>query len=325
MRVCAQCNCEIKTTKFVQCYFCNLEYHFSPCCSLSERTYDSMAVNRRADWRCHKCKGKERKSSTSSNNSYHVIIDDTPDTSQQQKQQREDDIDVGESSKRFKDSLSINDLHNNVCALQNEVKINSKQLTGIQTTLNIITNTLSTLTSQVEEICINNNEKEKQIQDMERRINDLEQQLLNKSIEIKNVPNDNAHPHDVVKAIANSLNVELNDSHISDSYILKKSQKVIIEFATLNKKREIMGKIKRHRMESKILTCDENDKKYIFVNDYLTQYKRHLLWLAKTKAKENNWKFIWVKNGNILAKKNEISNPINIQNISDIELLTAAI
>lgn len=85
-----------------------------------------------------------------------------------------------------------------------------------------------------------------------------------------------------------------------------------------------MGKIKRHRLESKIRTGDQNDKNYIFANDHLTQYKRHLLWLTKNKAKEINWKFIWVKNGNILAKKNEISNLI-IRCISDIELITSAI
>lgn len=55
---------------------------------------------------------------------------------------------------------------------------------------------------------------------------------LDETIEIKNVPNDNSHPNEVIKTIA--VNVEINDSDISDSYQLKKSHKVIVEIATLN-------------------------------------------------------------------------------------------
>ena len=86
-----------------------------------------------------------------------------------------------------------------------------------------------------------------------------------------------------------------------------------------------MGKIKRHRIESSVVTGDNNDKNHMFINEQLTAHKRHLLWLAKTKAKESNWSFVWVKNGNIFAKRNEISNPIIINNTSDIELIATTI
>ncbi|XP_065370874.1 GATA zinc finger domain-containing protein 15-like [Calliphora vicina] len=139
-----------------------------------------MAIDRRADWRCHTC--KTRKASTNSNNAYHVIIDDThqpTQTANQQKQQRDeydDDVYENDGTKRFKDSLSLSDVNNsvyhvktNVSTLKSdvstmksditEIKTTIQQLaisvnqnnqinTNIQTALNTITSTLSTLTSQ---------------------------------------------------------------------------------------------------------------------------------------------------------------------------------
>lgn len=318
MSLCSQCNGAL-LEKFVKCYNCNSLYHFSPCCSLSEKTYYGMSNERRADWRCQKC--KPRKASTSSNNAYHVIIDDSTHPTPQQKQLRDDDNSDIETSKRFKNSLCLNEIQNNVCQLQSDMKSydtkfneikesiqqmsilinqNTQVISNFQTT---ITNTISTLTMQVNELCDKNKQKEKQMQEMDNRINDLEQQLLNRTIEIKNIPDDKLTANEVIKSIASSVEVVVNDVDICNSYHLKKSKKIIAEFTTVNKKKELMGNIKRHRIESKLITADENDKNFIYINEHLTAYKRHLLWLTKTKAKDSNWRFVWVKNGNIFAKK----------------------
>lgn len=271
----------------------------------------------------------------------------------QQKQQREDDVEENESIKRFKNSLSLSDVNNSYCQVKAEIgdlKFNIQELTSsvkqntqtnttiqgtlnsiidtntnVQTTLNGIMSTLANLTSQLNNLCEINKKNEKQMQDMDKRINNLEQQLLNKNIEIKNVPDEKMLPNDIVKTIASSLEVKIDDTDISNSYHPKKSQKVIVEFTSINKKKEFMGKIKRHRVESSIITGDTNNKSFVYINEQLTANKRHLLWLVKTRAKESNWKFVWVKNGNIFAKRNEISNPIIINNTVDIEMITTII
>lgn len=366
MGVCGQCNKELPT-KFVTCYGCNSQYHFSPCCSVTEKTYTSMHAERKEDWKCQKC--KQRKNSTNSNNAYHVMIGNNPQQINQQKQQRQDDNDDNEDPKRFKDSLSLTDVNKSVNFVKTDIKglkadvtsmktditdikttmqqlainmnHNNNQInTNIQNALDKITNTLVSLSTQVSELCEKNKEKEKQMQVMDNRINSLEQQLINKNIEIKNITTENISPNEVVKKIAASVNLEINESDISNSYYLKKSEKVVVEFTSLIKKRELLNKIKRHRVDSTIINTDESynnesqqnengnnnmRSKYIYINDQLTPHNRRLLWLAKTKAKEANWKFVWVKNGNILAKKNEISHPILVHNAADIELITSTI
>ncbi|XP_023302701.2 uncharacterized protein LOC111684734 [Lucilia cuprina] len=319
-----------------------------------------MTTEKRADWRCHKC--KPRKGSTSSNISYQSIIYDGP-VQTNQKQQRDEEQEENDEVKRFKNSLSLTDVNNSVSMVKNDVRelkedvssmksdineikplrvdINDIKTTmqefakqmcesnaqmnyNLQTAITTITSSITALTNQVSELCESNKEKTKQINEMGKQINDMEQRMLNKTIEIKNITKKNIQPNEVVKTIANSLNVQLEDHEISNSYVLKKSKRVIVEFTSLNKKKELLSKISRHRVDSKLVN-DETGDKYIYVNEHLTPYKRRLLWLAKTKAKEANYKFVWIRDGNIYVKKNEISDPIIISNAADIELITSTI
>lgn len=93
-----------------------------------------------------------------------------------------------------------------------------------------------------------------------------------------------------------------------------------------------MSKIERHRVDANVIQENvnaennssnvensSNNNKYIYINDQLTFTNRRLLWLAKTKANEAKWKFVWVRNGNIFARKNENSSFIIISNAADIE------
>lgn len=121
---------------------------------------------------------------------------------------------------------------------------------------------------------------------------------------------------EVINMICERAGVEIKESEIERAYKIKRNNKIIVEFTTVTKKREIMDKIKNHRVE---IAQSDGSSNFIFLNDELTPYNRKLLWMAKTKAKESGWKFIWVKNGNIYARKNENSPLTNINNTADLE------
>lgn len=142
---------------------------------------------------------------------------------------------------------------------------------------------------------------------METRINKLEQQMISRNIEIKNIINKEISPLDVVKTIGSSINVEIKDEDIIKAIRLKK-----IEF---------MSKIVKHRIDSNVINNNSFNNKFIYVNDQLTFENRRLLWIAKTKAKEANWKFVWVRGGNIYARKTENSPLFAINSTTDIELI----
>lgn len=196
----------------------------------------------------------------------------------------------------------------------------------MQSTLATITNSIQTLSTQMNEIKEKDQKREQQISNMDKRINNIEQQMIAKNIEIKNVENKQLSATEVIKKIAESLNVELKEEDINRAYRLKKKEnKIIIEFSSLNKKLELMTKIERHRIEAKVINGNDDNSftlQHIYINDQLTYNNRQLLWIAKTKAREAKWKYVWVKNGIIFARRNENSSSIIINNSTDIELIT---
>lgn len=132
----------------------------------------------------------------------------------------------------------------------------------------------------------------------------------------------------MIKTIAETVDVNISSSDIESAYRVKRNKKIIVMFATLTKKKELLGKLKGRRIDRSVVwenSQEDNINKYIYINDELTANNRRLLWLAKTKAKEHNWKFVWVRNGYIYARKNENTSPIIITNSADIESITETI
>lgn len=331
--VCNQCKNEIKTATYVKCYNCNAKYHFSTCSPLSEFTYSTMTAEKKTNWRCHVCKPRSK----SPNNIYQAFVFDENNHS---KPIRDDEGPVeNERAKKFKDSLSLNTLNTNICSLQSDFNKNmdemKSQIQMLAITVNSlnsqITNmsaTLSTLVTQVSDLSERDKAKEKQINIMDSRINKIEQKMIVKNIELKNV-NSQISEIDAIKKIGASVEVIISDTDIEKAYRLKRqTNKIIIEFTSLNKKTELMNKLKRHRVEASLINTNGNNDssvKYIYINDQLTFNNRQLLWIAKTKAHEAKWKYAWVKNGNIFARKNENTPSIIINNATDIESITSTI
>ncbi|KAI8129590.1 hypothetical protein CVS40_1408 [Lucilia cuprina] len=337
--ICNQCKMQITTTNFVKCYNCNSNYHFSPCSPLSESTYSTMTSEKRKNWKCHVCKPRSR----SPTNLYQVVVFD--ENNQQQKQLRQDDsFDENEGAKKYKESLSLdavntklNTLQSNLQEIKSQIEIlvssvnslHSQMKNDVQVALSTITNSISTLVSQVNELNERDKIKEKQINDLDNRINKIDQQMISQNIEIKNVENKQIKPIDVVKKIATTLNVEISERDINQAFRLKnQDNKIIVEFFSLSKKVELMNKIQRHRIDANIINSDDKNSsttKYIYINDELTYYYRRLLWITKTKAREAHWKFVWVRNGKIFARKSENSPSIVINNSTDIESIIPTI
>lgn len=88
-----------------------------------------------------------------------------------------------------------------------------------------------------------------------------------------------------------------------------------------------MRRLKSRKIDVSVIKGDKNNptNKYVYINDELTANNRRLLWMAKTKAKECGWKFVWTRNGHIYAKKSETSLAIIISNNADIEIINITI
>lgn len=217
---------------------------------------------------------------------------------------------------------AVREMINNMNAL---TASNSYMTEKFDVSINKINETLTKITTQVIELKNKDEERSKQIKEMEIRMKQMEQKLLEKNIEINSATAVTMDAETVVKKIAASVGVNINEEHIEKAYCIKNKNKVIVEFSSSKKKKEIMDKLKSHRLDENVLDDTNNNptNKYIFVNDELTGDNRRVLWMAKVKAKENGWKFVWVKNGRIYARKNESSSQIIINSSADIDMITS--
>lgn len=343
---------------YVKCLNCNKKYHYSPCTTLSESSYSVMSAEKKTTWKCQNCRGEKSKSPSNLYTSITYENNTQPEETQIHSGKQIRDIDNSPSkaeetnTKRFKDYMSINAMESNVTELRSdlasmktsvsndmsEIKTSIQQLcNNIATTNNALreemsmsflnlTQAMTNLTTQVNDLKEQNKSKDRRIEIMENKINVLEQQLIKKNIEIKNVPNKELSAMEVIKTIAESVNVEIHDNDISNAYTLNKSEKRIIEFCSLNKKKELMMNIRGHRVKGEIFNTnissnvnENTTNNNVFINDQLTPNNHKLLWLTKNKSREANWKFVWTRNGNIYAKKDESNKPLIISNLDDIE------
>ncbi|CAN7940022.1 unnamed protein product [Ixodes pacificus] len=59
----------------------------------------------------------------------------------------------------------------------------------------------------------------------------------------------------------------------------------------------------------------------LYFNENLTQINRNLFWKARTRGKEKRFKYVWVRNGKIFAKRQDEATPVRISCEHDLELI----
>ncbi|KAM7296707.1 uncharacterized protein ISCGN_021864 [Ixodes scapularis] len=67
--------------------------------------------------------------------------------------------------------------------------------------------------------------------------------------------------------------------------------------------------------------AQSKDLPELYFNENLTQINRNLFWKARTRGKEKNFKFVWVRNGKIFAKRQEQAPSVRIGCEFDLGLI----
>lgn len=179
-------------------------------------------------------------------------------------------------------------------------------------------NIILELPKQHQKIIEDLENKEKRIVALEMKIAATEQNELKNSVEVTGFKvSTDEPPQEIANRITTAFGISLEPA---DKYkFLKptdtKPPRLIFNFKEENKKITMMMGKKNTNIS--LLIADDNKKFY--VNDALTPYYKNLLWSTKIRAKEKNFKFIWYKNGKLLARKSEGSPITEIKNHYDLE------
>ncbi|CAH0724909.1 unnamed protein product, partial [Brenthis ino] len=161
---------------------------------------------------------------------------------------------------------------------------------------------------------------------LEHENNVRDQWARRSNIEICGIPEKkNENLFEVIEHISEHVKFSFNKSDIDfiprvapSNKDFKKPKPIIVRFLSRYNKDDFLSKTKQLKS---LKACDlgfPSSQSLIFFNDHLTSLNKSLLRQVKIKAKDNNYRFVWVKNCSIMVRKSESSPILHINNTADL-------
>lgn len=169
------------------------------------------------------------------------------------------------------------------------------------------------------------NEKLKtDIKDLKYRMNQHEQQARDCNVEIQCVPEfPNENISSVISQLFSVVACPINKTDITScsriqkvSAISSRPRSIIVKLASIRLRDEVIAsctKFNKTNPTDKLNSSHlgiAGDKKQVFVAEHLSPQNRALHAQARAFKRDNNIKFLWVRGGRILMKKDELASTI---------------
>lgn len=169
-------------------------------------------------------------------------------------------------------------------------------------------------------------EKDIKISKLENKMVQLDQYSRNKNVEIHGVLSaNNENCIQIVEQLASELNLDISRDDIDIAHRLptqsgNRSQPIIAQFIS-RKKRNLFLQKKRLVVINRNISNVQIGST-IYINENLNKYVKNLLWQTRIRAKQYQWKYVWINNSKILIRK---SDDAPIKTISSAEDLNTMI
>lgn len=163
------------------------------------------------------------------------------------------------------------------------------------------------------------------VSDLEARLDECEQYSRSNTIEIFGLPEEKPEDvYTVVEKVCGALDVAVTRNDIDVCHRLKKRQGcnepagVIVKFV----RREIKQKLLEKRRIKRNLSTESlgyrGPAEPVYINESLSPTKRKLLAAARAAKNETKFIYLWIRNGQILMRKNQGDSVIVIQSMDSV-------
>lgn len=297
-----------------RCAKCNSAYHFE-CCKVQFSSWKSMGANRRSQWACSKCR---RKADLNNGND----SDDNED-----EELDEADEDVGKMLKGMvkkwdvfekKVSKKLDDFEANLNFYGEKVEQSCATLKSLEQKLISVEKRLDK--SETE-----NKELKTRLRTLEIQIQESTQKDYMSMMEISGIQNKEADPKVVTDIILAKAGFQPGEVKMKVNKMTKpvgeeRREKTVItvRFESQEVRNEVLTRIKKNKVWSKLDNTINSDKSFITVNEALSPYYKKLFFEARKVKIEKGHKYLWVQNGNILFKKTENARIVRLSCMDDL-------
>lgn len=222
----------------------------------------------------------------------------------------------------------LKDIIEELGSMKRSVKFISKQYDDMHSLL-------EERSKQINQLQKENNSMQPIIKELNFRLTQMEQHARSCNIEIISVPEFKSENLNVITMqLCKSVSCPLKDSDIIMATRVakqntdgKRPRSIIVKVISPSVRDEILAaviKFNKANATDKLSTAHlgiGGDKKPVYVAEHLTVQNRALHQATRLAAKEKNYKFVWVRNGRIFAKKNETSERLLIKDKESLQKL----
>lgn len=328
----------------MSCAACKASFHLGKNCSgIADSTFKTMGAGKREIWRCHACRqqmsGNDSRSEAGMSQG---ASPPTPDLSRS----LEANLDCLTSLKTNVDTLMtlptkmdelltlkpiVESLRSVVTELQQAVDFLSARYDSLVLVSTANSTAVAELRKETTSLQSVVNEQSQTIQQLQEELNDSEQYSRLSNLEIHGLPHSpNENLRSVVGELAGKLGlVDFQTSDLQTIHRLPSRRDtppaaprisndlppvILIRFASVTLRDQWL------MARGKLRTLAANGSlPKLFFNENLSRKNRELFWMVRERARAKQYKYTWVKNGKLFAKKADTSSLVRIHRLADLE------
>ncbi|CAK1596270.1 unnamed protein product [Parnassius mnemosyne] len=335
MPKCGYCGKFLSNVDCVRCSKCANNYHRA-CCSVPTGTTPQ-------GWACQGCKVKTKPDPTSSSRASKTLCGDmsseksTPQSDLSENTPTTNNHMLREFMQEIRDLRSeLSKTRTEIADCRREILDFKAELHSCGARLTALEDKVSTLETSCEVKSPGNVEKlENTITELKRQLNEREQESLHNDLEISGLPEEkNENILHVTGLIAVKLGMKLEDRDVvfaervgfprrnraaEDATASLRPRAIVVRLARRALRDDLLRAARVRRGLSSADISMPGEPRRFYVNERLTRLNRQLFGMAREAASRAQWKYVWTRNGNIFARKDDGKVAERIKNENDIK------
>lgn len=326
---CGKCYKFINEKEIIKCNGCTTSLHYS-CANLTEAEFKKILPMNKHKWKCNDCKlgNTAIKSSTSATDTSNSIVN----------------IDTGKLMAYLDQKFEVlrkecrNDIKDTVNEVKSEIKLLGERMDRWEQRVSKLeerTNTLMEVPDIIESIKEENNCLRDELVSLNAKFEELNQTARNCNVEIQNVPQfKGENLLQIVHNVGTMVGVNIPNEAINSARRVAhatrsdRPRNIIVQLSSRRLRDEVVAaaRVRRSLSTAQLLPTaladdpsTQRTNSIFYVNEHLTTSNKILLRKTKQKAKELDYKYVWVKNGSIMVRKNDGTKLIKIRDEYDLQ------
>lgn len=206
--------------------------------------------------------------------------------------------------------------------IKNSMTFMNKEFEEIKDELKAIRTENKELKAENEKLHVKCDKLAQELNTTASRILHCEQYSRNANIEIKGIPTQpNENLYATLSKIGDRIGESILDTDIEACHRVPvsnnpESKNIVVQFTHRWKRDLILEKARRLRLTAHDVGLPLTVP--IYINEHLCPELKRLLGQTVAKKRESNWKYVWVRNGQIFARKAENTVVVKIQTSDDV-------